>query len=89
MRDMFNVHRRNLYEDGTDASLETLESWNQFSDQVKPQRRLLDSLLEDEKPFHQTILPVPRQDPHNPQPHQVAPPPAPPQPKPLRSVLVR
>jgi hypothetical protein len=76
--------KRQLYDEGTDDSLEKLLRWNQIDAAVqKP--RLLNQLMDERKPFHETILP----DKTGEQPTLVAPPPVAPQPKPLRSVLVR
>lgn len=86
---MPGVYRRELYNEGTDSALNQLEDWNAAHDQTRPRRRLLDNLLEDERPFHETIMPRPAFDPHNPMPRQVLPAPKPPEKKPLKSILVR
>jgi hypothetical protein len=56
-----------------------------FSPSLIEQPRLLNQLMDERKPFHEKILP----DKTGEQPTLVAPPPVAPQPKPLRSVLVR
>lgn len=76
--------KRQLYDDGTDNSLEQLLRWNQIDAAVK-KPQLLNQLMDERKPFHETILPEESGE----RPTLVAPPPAPPQPQPLRSVLRR
>jgi hypothetical protein len=101
MNNPMQRYKRNMYEEGTDMSLENLEQFNQAQAQSQP--RLLDHLLDapSRKPsFIDGIMPTPDGVPPlpmgMPQPvpgqnplMQMAPPPRPPaQPRP-RSVLKR
>lgn len=79
------VYKRELYDDGTDMSMQQLGELNALDTKIRPKNRLLGSLLEEPKPFHETILPGP--DPNN--PHQIAPAPRPPAREQLRSILLR
>jgi hypothetical protein len=84
------VYKRRLYDAGGDSDMQSLEEWNALDLKVKPKPRLLDRLIEEPKPFHETILPAPDPNPNAPmQPHQVAPPPKPPAQPMLRSILIR
>jgi hypothetical protein len=81
--------KRQLYEDGTDMSLQQLEDWNALDAKIAPRRGVLDQLMDEKKPFHETIMPGPDPNPNAPpQPKQVAPFPKPPAPQLLRSVLI-
>ena len=81
------VYKRQLYDSGTDTDMQILENWNALDLKAKPKPRLLDRLLEEPRPFHETILPGP--DPNPNAPHQVAPAPLPPPQPELRSILKR
>jgi hypothetical protein len=84
--------KRRLFSDGSDMSLEMLEGSNALDSRVQP--RLLDRLMDEPKPFHETIMPdrmrgmmvpVPGQ-----QPLQILAPPLPAPARPqLQSVLKR
>lgn len=76
--------KRQLYEQGTDDSLEQLLRLNKI-DAALERPKLLNQLMDEPKPFHETILPEESGE----RPTLVAPPLAAPKPKPLRSVLVR
>lgn len=89
MRDFPSVYRRELYDLGTDDAMQQLEGLNDIQARLRPAGRLLDNLLDEEKPFHETIVPGPENNPHAPVLHQVAPQPRPPVPRKPRSVLVR
>lgn len=82
------VYRQQLFDHGSDMSMEMLEDWNALERKTNP--RLLDNLIEPHKTFRDRILPGPAPNPNGPQqPQQVLPPLPPPQPKPLKSVLRR